>query len=104
EWGEGIGVAVSPGVFDLYILPVYVAGVPETLQKTTHIRREHVGGCAVKETHHGHRLLRVRRERPRSGDAEQRDELATPHSITSSARATKAGGTARTTAAPVLRL
>jgi hypothetical protein len=31
-------------------------------------------------------LLRARRERPRSRAAEQRDELATLHSITSSAR------------------
>jgi hypothetical protein len=30
-------------------------------------------------------LLRARRQRPRGSAAEQRDELATPHSITSSA-------------------
>jgi hypothetical protein len=37
--------------------------------------------------------LRARRERPRRCGAEQRDELAAPHSITSSARASNVGGT-----------
>ena len=36
---------------------------------------------------HPLRLLRARRERPRRCAAEKRDELAPPHSITSSARA-----------------
>jgi hypothetical protein len=39
-------------------------------------------------------LLRARRERPRSRrTAEQRDEIAPFHSITSSARASNIGGT-----------
>src|SRR5262245_29663219 len=51
------------------------------------------------------RLLRPRRERPRRRAAEQRDELATPdHSITSSARASREGGTVRPSALAVLRL
>jgi hypothetical protein len=41
------------------------------------------------------RLLRVRRERPRRGGAEQRYERAALHSITSSARASSASGTSR---------
>src|SRR5262249_34053184 len=51
-------------------------------------------------------LLRVRRERPRGRRAaEQRDELApSHHSITSSARASSAGGTVRPSALAVLRL
>ena len=39
------------------------------------------------------RLLRARRERPSRRTSEQRDELAPPHSITSSARASSASGT-----------
>src|SRR5262249_32883127 len=39
------------------------------------------------------RLLRARHERPRSRAAEERDELAALHSITSSARASSVGGT-----------
>src|SRR5262245_15341402 len=51
-------------------------------------------------------LLRARRERPsRRRPAEQRDELAAPdHSITSSARASKVGGTSSPSAFAVLRL
>ena len=42
------------------------------------------------------RRLRPRSERPRSSRAaKQRDELAAPHSITSSARASSEGGTVR---------
>src|SRR5262249_40029296 len=59
---------------------------------------------AMKEPHY--RLLCPRRERPRRRrSAEQRDELAPPdHSITSSARASKVGGTSRLSALAVLRL
>src|SRR5215468_6932470 len=50
-------------------------------------------------------LLRARRERPRScNTAEQRDELASLHSITSSARTSSVGGTSRPSALAVLRL
>ena len=50
-------------------------------------------------------LLRARRERPRRRrTAEQRDELAPLHSITSSARASSVGGTSRPSALAVLRL
>src|SRR5205807_1284004 len=50
--------------------------------------------------------LRACRERPCCrGDAQQRDELATPHhSITSSARTSKVGGTSKPSALAVLRL
>jgi hypothetical protein len=49
-------------------------------------------------------LLCPRRERPRRRAAEKRDELAPPHSITSSARASSVGGTSRPSALAVLRL
>src|SRR5262245_46716167 len=51
------------------------------------------------------RLLRARRERPRCRPAaEERDELALVHSITSSAIASSDGGTVRPSALAVLRL
>ena len=51
------------------------------------------------------RLLRARRQRPSHGSAaEQRDELASSHSITSSARASSVGGMSRPSALAVLRL
>src|SRR5262249_23593199 len=50
------------------------------------------------------RLLPARRERPRSGAAEQRDELAPLHSITSSARERSVGGISMPSTFAVLRL
>src|SRR5262249_5261260 len=55
-------------------------------------------------TPHALALLRPRRERPRCRTAEQRDELASPHSITSSARASSIGGSSRPSVLAVLRL
>src|SRR5262245_17342504 len=50
-------------------------------------------------------LLRARRDRPRRRSAtEHRDELAAPHSMTSSARCWRSGGTSRPSARAVLRL
>src|SRR5262245_17613484 len=65
-----------------------------------------IGRPRAKEPDHRHRrLLRARRDRPRHRrTAEQRDELAAPHSITSSARARSDGGTSRPSAFAVLRL
>src|SRR6516225_7422620 len=63
---------------------------------------------AIRGRTHDHvpfRLLRTRRERPSgSRAAEQRDELATLHSITSSASASRLGGISRPSAFAVLRL
>src|SRR5215475_14966188 len=51
------------------------------------------------------RTIAARRERPRDGRAaEQRDERAAPHSITSSAATSSPGGTVRPSALAVLRL
>ena len=57
-----------------------------------------VRGCGHEHADAPHplALLRARRERPRRRRAaEQRDELAPLHSITSSARASSDGGTVR---------
>src|SRR5262245_32626721 len=54
--------------------------------------------------HRHRRLLRARRERPRACTAEQRNELAALHSITSSAVESSVGGTVRLSALAVLRL
>src|SRR6516164_4474747 len=50
------------------------------------------------------RLLRVRRAWPHRRAAEQRDELAASHSITSSAMASMPGGIVRPSVLAVLRL
>jgi hypothetical protein len=53
---------------------------------------------------HALALLRAPRERPRGSAAEQCDECAAVHSITSSARAMTVGGISRPSALAVLRL
>src|SRR5262249_18222703 len=50
------------------------------------------------------RLLRPRRERPSGRAADERDELASPHSITSSARASNVGGMSKPSALAVFKL
>src|SRR5262245_10767655 len=64
----------------------------------------HFDRGAPEEPDHRHRLLRPRRQRPRRRAAEQRDNLAPPHSITSSARASSMGGISRPSALAALRL
>src|SRR5262245_18351054 len=66
--------------------------------KRGHRRGISVGsGMIEKADHRQRRLLRARRERPRSRTAEQRDEVAPFHSITSSAPASSVRGTSRNT-------
>src|SRR5262249_23232486 len=67
-------------------------------------RRSSWLGTERTDTEHLLWLLRARREWPRRRAAEQRDELAALHSITSSAMASKPGGMVRPSALAVLRL
>src|SRR5262249_55415415 len=62
------------------------------------------GAAKVSNGRHFARLLRARRKRPRHRAAEQRDELAPLHSITSSARARRVVGISRRNALAVCRL
>src|SRR5262249_10143235 len=87
-------IIASPAVLKGDVLAFDVACLLKPLTKFT----QHLGvafrGCGVQHPDHRHRaLLRPRRHRPRRHPAEQRDELALPHSITSSARASSCGGT-----------
>src|SRR5262249_48221171 len=71
--------------------------------------REHVGRTGGRNRHDyangvGRIRLRARRERPRHRAAEQRDEFAPPHSITSSAVICIINGTVRPSDLAVLRL
>src|SRR5262249_18422658 len=68
--------------------------------------RLYMGRPATKEPNHRHRwLLRAHTKRPRCCCAtEKRDELPSPHSITSSARASSVGGTSKPSDLAVLRL
>src|SRR5262249_16092429 len=89
------GATIDPAEF---AQPLDKGGVPVSLGRR----------CARTQDSDGRHLrslLRARRQRPRgSRAAEQRNELAPLHSITSSARASSLSGTSRLSALAVLRL
>src|SRR5215467_10773278 len=95
------GIGRGPADIELYVAADAPACFLQSLLKCPHaslilsiIRN---GGHEYADAPHALALLRARRERPRCRcAAEQRDELAPPHSITSSARASSVGGTVRT--------
>src|SRR5262249_45717445 len=76
----------------------------ERLLERNHLRTIPADGACEQADPAHRRLLRARGERPRRRPDEQRGELAPPHSITSSASASSAGGIARPSAFAVLRL
>jgi hypothetical protein len=75
-------------VHDRHVLALGITGELEAQTKSAQSVRQRVRQPAVEESDHRHRrLLRPRRQRPRRRRAaEQRNELAPFHSITSSAR------------------
>src|SRR5262249_29232612 len=91
---------------DVYVLAFDVPSLAQALSECILDGRRFARRSHTQEPDHRHRrLLRVCRERPRGcRAADQRDELAAPHSITSSARASTAGGTSRPSAFAVFRL
>src|SRR5262249_35006808 len=102
-----LGIAAAPAIVDEDVSPVAPAQLLELF-------REHCSpcqGCGLvgdagegAKAPHSLALLRSRRHRPRRRAAEQCDELAPFHSITSSARASRIGGTSSPSILAVLRL
>jgi len=85
---QPIELVLGPPVFDHDILALDVAGLLQALAKRAQALREPVRRYAAEEANHRQdALLRARRERPRRRRAaEQCNERAASHSITSSAR------------------
>src|SRR5262245_35446559 len=106
EVGQSVVLVLRPSILDDDILALDVAGFTNALTERGQLactisRRPR----AAEEPDHRHRgLLRVRRERPRRCAADQRDELAPPHSITSSASNCNELGTSMPSALAVCRL
>src|SRR5262249_61007685 len=99
--------SVEPVVLRRHVWPLRVAGFMEAFAKRGHVARVGIGRPGSdKPDRRQRRLLRARRERPRRRAAEQGDELAAlyTHSITSSARVMRVGGTSRPSALAVLRV
>src|SRR5262249_45976081 len=100
-----IVLTLRPAILDRDVLTFHKARFVEPLPERGQEGPEVVKRTETEEPDHRHpRLLRARRERPRGRAAEQRDEIAPFHSITSSARASRIGGTSRPSAFAVFRL
>src|SRR5262249_50109695 len=109
EFANAIGIARAPAVIDLHIPADGPARLLQPLMESREacLTFRIIGGEIHQHADAPHplRLLRARRERPcRRRAAEQRDELAPFHSITSSARARSVGGISIPSALAVLRL
>src|SRR5262249_43050268 len=98
-------LTLGPAVLHCDIAALDVAGFVETLPDRVELAGSFTVRAAEQANHRHRRLLRPRRERQRRcRAAEQRDERAAVHSITSSARATRVAGTSRPSALAVFRL
>src|SRR5260370_20396309 len=87
EVGQSVVLVLRPAILDRHILALDVASFTKALAECGQIACTIGKRRTAEETDHQRcRLLRARRKRPRDGRraAEQGDELAPPHSITSS--------------------
>src|SRR5262249_7288808 len=97
--------SLCPAVFNPQILTLDVAGLFQALAERRRVVCERLRRATMQKPNHRHRaLLRTRRERPSRHATEQTDELASLHSMTSSARASSVAGTSRPSALAVVRL
>src|SRR5262249_33937794 len=107
---KAFGIAQPPAIFDAHVAAVGPAQLLQPLHegRSAGLPFRVVRGQAARQhadPPHTLALLRTRRKWPRdSGTAEKANELAPPHSITSSARASSVSGTVRPSALAVLRL
>src|SRR5262249_1458313 len=106
ERRQPIELSLGPAVFDRQILALNITDLLQALAKGPQAPCRPVRRLGIEMADHRHRrLLRARRERPRGRcAAEQRDERAAIHSITSSAMASTPGGMVRPSVLAVLRL
>src|SRR5262249_11426947 len=102
---QSIKLILGPAVFDRHVLTLDIARLLQALAERPQPFRDRIGRSGVQIPDHRHRrLLRPRRQRPRRRTAEQRDELASLHSITSSAATWSVRGTRRPSAFAANRL
>src|SRR5262249_57250222 len=95
QCGQSVVCAASPTKFNGQVLAFNQATLTQpSAERSQHIHRILWRSAAHKPDHRHRRLLGARREGPGgSASAKQTDELATPHSITSSAATSRPGGT-----------
>src|SRR5262249_760507 len=100
---QPVQLVLGPAVLNRDVLALGLARFLQALPKSGKRIGEHLGRLGMEKADRRYRLLRPHRERPRSSAAEQRDELAASHSITSSARASSVGGISTSKAFAVAR-
>jgi len=95
ELRQAIDAILRPAINDGHVFTFGKAELFQALAECAETARHGIRRSAIEEADDGHRrLLRPCRERPCSSRtaADERDEFAPPHSITSSASATTVGG------------
>src|SRR5262249_22583015 len=102
---QPIRLIVSPTLLDDDIASLDEPFLTQPFGEFRHEVRKRRGARTAKKTNHRHRrLLRPRRKRPRNRCADQRNELAPLHSITSWAVANTVGGTVKPSVLAVFAL
>ena len=105
---QPIVLTLCPTVFDGHVPVLDIAGFTQALKERGQVRRPPRGRGAIEKSDHRHRrplrARHARRQQRRCRGAGQRDELAPPHSITSSAMASTPDGTSMPSARAVCRL
>ena len=103
---QPIIAALRPTILDPRILSLNVAGFLQPLAECSRLKCDQVGGTKMKESRSpaSPAAARAPRAATRRRAAEQADEVAPPHSITSSATASSIGGMVRPSALAVFRL
>src|SRR5215203_5572819 len=93
ELGQALVPAFRPSIFDCDGLTFNEAGFGKALAERPHTAGPLVRRGATKDANDRHRraLLRPRGGGPRRRHTDPRDDLPSPHSITSSARARSVG-------------
>src|SRR5262245_36216765 len=102
---QSIELPICPAVFgaDIHTFPIALRIL--ALPNLAHHYRVALGNTTTEAADDGHcGLLRACLDRPRKYLTQQGQDLSPPHSITSSARASRAGGTVRPRVFAVLRL
>src|SRR5262249_18948906 len=107
ELGEAFAASLRPAILNRDGATFYPAEFAQSLEESGRqlVLRRRCGRPQEPDGRQLAGLLRARHERPRgSRAAKQRDELAAPHSITSSARASNVAGRSSPSAFAVVRL
>ena len=106
DLGLTLWASLRPAILDRHGAPLDPAEFAQSLHKYSSpwAPDRSRGRTQKSDGRHLRRLLRTCSERPCGRATHQRDELASPHSITSSARASSVGGTMSPSALAVLRL